>query len=77
MLAAQNGHTATVDLLLIRGAAIEAKDGDGWTALIWAAARGNTATVRLLLDRGASFQATGQRGETSGPVDLVSEDEEE
>ena len=45
MLAAQNGHTATVDLLLIRGAAIEAKDGDGWTALIWAAARGNTETV--------------------------------
>ena len=54
---AETGHTATVRLLLDRGADIEDMDHNGKTALIVAAQRGHTATVRLLLDRGAEIEA--------------------
>ncbi len=54
-LAAENGHTATVELLLDRGAAgIDALDKYGMQPLHWAAENGHTATVEQLLDRGAT-----------------------
>jgi uncharacterized protein len=66
MLAAAKGHTETVDLLLDRGASIEAKSAvDGRTALMLAAAKGHTETVGMLLDRGASIEATCNDGGTA------------
>ena len=53
-MAAKNGHTETVKLLLDRGADIHA-----WNdyALRLAAENGHTETVKLLLDRGADIHA--------------------
>jgi hypothetical protein len=48
---------ALVQLLLNRGADIEAKSNDKETALHVAAGEGNTAVVQLLLDRGADIEA--------------------
>jgi ankyrin repeat protein len=42
-----------IELLLDRGADINAKSKDGSTALLWAMKKGNTATVALLKRRGA------------------------
>ncbi len=53
--AAKFGHTATVELLLDRGATgIDTPDKKGWQSIHLAAYNGHTATVELLLDRGAS-----------------------
>ncbi len=53
-LAAENGHTATVELLLDRGATgIDARDRFSCRPIHCAAQSGHTATVELLLDRGA------------------------
>ena len=46
--AAHCGHVAVVQLLLEKGADVEAKDQSGWTALHWAARSGHEAVVRLL-----------------------------
>jgi ankyrin repeat protein len=53
MLAASNGHTDTVKLLIDRGADVEAQDAFGTTALIVAATSGHSDTTRLLLSFGA------------------------
>jgi ankyrin repeat protein len=63
-IAAQNGHTDTVRLLLGRGTPIEAATSDGETALLIASQNGHTYTVRFLLDRGAFIEATTQNGWT-------------
>lgn len=49
----EEGHPSTVDLLLDRGADIEA-EMKGWTALDWAAGFGHVDMVRHLLERGAT-----------------------
>lgn len=46
-----------VELLLARGAAIDASNKAGWTALHRAVYSGRTAAVRLLVSRGASVLA--------------------
>ena len=53
--AARNGHTALVEYLLQRGAAIDAKGVFGGTALHWAAINGHRHTVDLLVAHGASL----------------------
>lgn len=53
MGAAHAGRTATVNLLLDRGAAIDAKNFMNMTALHLAACNGQTETVQVLLRRGA------------------------
>jgi ankyrin repeat protein len=55
-IAAGNGHTAAVRVLLDHAAAIDRADSNGWTALHTAAIGGHTETVSLLLDRGAALQ---------------------
>ncbi len=56
MLAAMNGHTATVTQLLAHGADIEAKeDWSSRTSLSWAAQYGHEAVVTQLLEKGATI----------------------
>jgi len=55
MLAAANGHTETVKLLLDRRANINVRDNEGKTALEWARERGHTEIVELI-------EAASQRG---------------
>jgi hypothetical protein len=70
--AAKEGHTETVDLLLGRGAATEARDNVGWLPwprlceqLIYAASKGHTETVDFLLRRGAAIEARDNVGNTA------------
>ena len=48
MLAAQGGHAAAIAALLEAGAEVEAKNNDGWTALMFAEARKHEHAARLL-----------------------------
>jgi ankyrin repeat protein len=52
--AAEAGDTARVEQLLEQGADVNAKDKDGYTALMLAAFSGHTETVKTLLDAGAA-----------------------
>jgi ankyrin repeat protein len=58
MMAARTGNVAVLELLLAKGAQIEAREKlRGTTALMWAAANSNTAAVRLLVKKGADISA--------------------
>lgn len=63
MLAAINGHLATVDALLERGAAVREKR-EAWTALHYAANQNHVEIVRRLLERGADPNARAVNGIT-------------
>lgn len=60
--AAQRGDVEAVRTLLRRGADVNAAQGDGMTALHWAAEQGNTELVETLLYAGASTAATTRNG---------------
>ena len=62
--AACNGHTTMVDMLLEKGANIEAKDTNGVTPLYWASHEGHTGTAEALLAKGADIEAKGNDGWT-------------
>ncbi len=62
---------AIVQLLLDKGANIEAKDTDGWTPLMSAAVNGHEAVVQLLLGKGANIEAKDEDGWT--PLLLAAE----
>jgi ankyrin repeat protein len=53
MQAAFSGNPDTVHALLAAGADVNAKDRDGWTALMFAAVKGHTDIVRVLRQAGA------------------------
>ncbi len=53
-----NGHRDVVELLLNRGASIEAPDGSGMTPLMTATLFEQSAVAQLLLDRGADANAS-------------------
>lgn len=56
---------ALVDALIARGAAVDATDRYGYTALMMASAQGDVAVVQRLLAAGASVNARGSDGRTA------------
>lgn len=69
MIAASEGHTNLIDLLLEKNSSIEAMDNEGLTALGWACLRGRLVAVQCLLDHGANLNANDKTGRT--PLDLA------
>ena len=59
MFAAFNGHVAVAEFLLDAGAEIDHRDGNGRTALMYAASGDFPDTVELLLQRGADANVQG------------------
>ena len=57
LMAARSGSAAIIELLLDRGADVDAPNAAGTTALMLAAAAGKPDAVKLLLDRGADVDA--------------------
>jgi uncharacterized protein len=60
--AAKAKDTAAVRALLKNGADVNAAQGDGMTALHWAAANGDAALTQMLLSAGANIRATTRLG---------------
>ena len=71
-LAARNGHTDTVELLLGEGASIESRDGYNNTPLHLAVLNGHCGVVELLLGKGASVESRGGGNDT--PLHLAALD---
>ncbi|RYP47367.1 hypothetical protein DL769_011319 [Monosporascus sp. CRB-8-3] len=67
-MAAANGNTTIVSMLLEADADTEARDAMGETSLLLAAANGHKDVVKLLLDKNAEVNA---RGYTSGRTALL------
>ena len=63
--AAMNGHFQVVQLLLVHGAQVAAKNNEGVTALYWAANNGHASIIQLLLDKGAKCRPRDKIGWTS------------
>lgn len=63
--AARRGQTAAVAALLGKGAAVDAADKNGRTALMMAAEKGHADAVKLLLERGANADARDKDGWTA------------
>jgi ankyrin repeat protein len=62
--AAKLGQAAAVKELLSAGAAVNAGDRRGFTALMWACVGGSTAVVRELIDNGAAVNGRASDGTT-------------
>jgi ankyrin repeat protein len=70
--AAKSGDAAAVKALLKQGADVNAAQGDGMTALHWAASRGDAAMAQMLLSAGANIRATTRLGAIT-PLHLASQ----
>lgn len=68
-LAASDGHTSLIELLLDKGAVLEDTDKEGLTALAWACVRGRLNAAQCLIDRGADVNTCDKTGRT--PLDLA------
>ncbi len=64
MWAANKGHVKVAELLITRGADVNAKTGAGGTPLLEAAFGGNVDIAKLLLDKGVNIDATNNAGMT-------------
>ncbi len=65
LIAAVQGDTEKVEILLKEGADVNSKDNNDRTALIRVSSRGHIDVVKLLLDRGADINARSKTGETA------------
>lgn len=59
------GHTEILALLVEHGADVNAKNNDGWTALMLASQNGHVDVVNCLLSHGADVNAKNERGATA------------
>ncbi len=78
VLAACKGHTEVFNMLLARGANINASGGSGTTAFLMAACNGHTDIVNTLLARDVNINAANNNGNTAllaaackGHIDIV------
>ncbi len=69
--AAMRNDVEQVRALLKKGADVNAAQGDGMTALHWAAENGNTDLVRMLLSAGANREAVTRNGDYT-PLHMAS-----
>ena len=68
--AADFGHKEVAELLITKGADVNAKSSDvGWTPLLGAAGKGHKEIVELLIAKGADVNAKNKSGDT--PLDLA------
>jgi ankyrin repeat protein len=63
--AVKEGNLADVEALLDKGASVDAKEGQGWTALMWASFSNHVGVTQVLLDAGAEVDAHDANGKTA------------
>lgn len=59
------GDLQSVEVCIENGADVNARDMDGFTALMWACMRGNFEIVKYLVERGADVNAKNDAGFTA------------
>ncbi|MFC1781686.1 ankyrin repeat domain-containing protein, partial [Planctomycetota bacterium] len=59
------GNKELAELLIDKGADINAKNNWGWTALVWAVSVGRTEVAEFLISKGADVNITDQWGQTT------------
>lgn len=76
ILASRYGRNVkTIQILLEKGAEIEAKDAYGMTALMRAASVGNSEIIQVLLEKGANVGSAGHGGQTALMYAVLRDDE--
>ena len=69
--AAKKGYLATIEAHLKIGADPNATDGEGFTALHWAAFRGHDPIISVLLSAGADPDVLDEREARAPPLSLA------